>query len=101
MQEKLSNVSKLLRCMMNAEFFCYAVQGCLYSTKYTVGHPAGVCITQLIRASVANIHECLDTSAIKLYPVLGGVLGIPCLGAISPLVPLSEELSCTRMHMLS
>ena len=86
--------------MYDDGFFSYAVRGYLYSAKYTVAYPAGACIAQLIHASFA-ISQVSWYQSNQVVSRIGRSFGNLILGAISPLLPLSEELSCMGPHLLS
>ena len=86
--------------MYDDGFFSYAVRGYLYSAKYTVAYPAGACIAQLIHASFA-ISQVSWYQSNQVVSRIGRSFGNLILGAISPLLPLSEELSCMGLHLLS
>lgn len=95
-------MSKLLRCMTNAEFFCYVGILLLCCTGMPILNEIYSrisCITQLNHASFAKFHKCLDTSAINQYPGLGGVWGISFLGAIRPLLHL-PRVESHGLHLL-
>ena len=86
--------------MYDDGFFSYAVQGYLYWAKYTVTYPAGACITQLVHASFA-ISQVSWYQCNQAVSRIGRSSGNLTLGAISPLLPLSQELSCMGLHLLS
>ena len=91
-------MSKLLRCMMmdSSAMLC----GDTYTQQNIQSHILQA--RALLNSSMLRLqsHKCLDTSAIKQYPGLGGVLGISPW-ELSPLLPLSQELSCMGLHLLS
>ena len=86
--------------MYDDGFFSYAVRGYLYSAKYTVAYPAGACIAQLIHTSFA-ISQVPWYQSNQVVSRIGRSFGNLILGAISPLLPLSQELSCMGLHLLS
>ena len=67
-------MSKLLRCMMmdSSAMLC----GDTYTQQNIQSHILQA--RALLNSSMLRLqsHKCLDTSAIKQYPGLGGVLGI-------------------------
>ena len=91
-----SNMSKLLLCTMMDS------SAMLCRDTYTVTYPApaGACITQLVHASFA-ISQVSWYQCNQAVSRIGRSSGNLTLGAISPLLPLSQELSCMGLHLLS